>query len=162
MPFGAAWTRHHAYVEIAEIELALARLVIGSQPPEDLPDLATAAMVNGLDSPSLRQLAGTSRRDYQDARDLFLSAVDELGITQPTPDLARWHLVRHWATEMVEGRLSAIKGSRLIWWEAWEHLGRPDSLTAFVGLASEWEDDEVHRSQYEADMLDEARRLLRP
>lgn len=61
---------------------------------------------------------------------------------------------------MIEGRLSPYAASRRIWWEGWEELDRPDALTPFVGLASEWEDDPPRRHTYEEDMLAEARRLL--
>ena len=77
--------------------------VLGKQPPEDLPDLATEALVGVVDSPSLRELAGTSPRDYQEARDLFRSAMSELGVAVPTEEEALWRCVRHWARDMLDG-----------------------------------------------------------
>jgi len=56
-------------------------------------------------------------------------------------------LVRSWAQEMLDGTLSPYEGSRLIWWRGWNVLGRPDDLTVFVGLASEWEDDPESRAE---------------
>ena len=56
-------------------------------------------------------------------------------------------LVRFWAQEMLDGTLSAYEGARLIWWRGWNVLGRPDDLTVFVGLASEWEDDPESRAE---------------
>ncbi len=36
------------------------------------------------------------------------------------------------------------------------------SLSVFAGLASEWEDDLVHRRDYEEDIRDEAKDLVEP
>jgi hypothetical protein len=142
------------------LELALMRFVLDEQPSEELPSVATNALVAGVDSPSLRVLAGLRASDYADARDLFTAAVDELGLARPTPDEARWYFVRRWARAMVDGAISPYEASRMIWWRGWEELGHPDSLTVFVGLASEWEDDEARRPLFEADMLTAARALL--
>lgn len=128
------------------LERAARQLVLGRQPPEELPSIATHALSAGVDSPSLRELAGTSPSDYQDARDLFLRAIEELGIDVPSVDQARWGCVREWALDMVEGRLSPFVASRRIWWEGWEELDRPPKLTPFVGLDSEWEDDPAQAS----------------
>lgn len=135
-------------------------LVLQEQSPETLPGLATDALVRGVDSPSLRQLAGTTERAYRDARDLFKNACHELGIAIPTPDQARWTLAYEWAEAILTGELTPIEGARRIWWQAWEHLGRPDDLTPFVAFASEWEDDPDHQAEYDNDIRREAARLV--
>jgi hypothetical protein len=139
---------------------AARRLVVDEQPTEDLPALATDALVRGVDSPALRQLAGTSPGAVRDARDTFWEAMTELGMRRPTPVEARWQLVFEWADDIVAGRISPIQGASRIWWDGWEHLGHPDELTAFAGLASQWDDDPEHRSDYERDIRDEAATLL--
>jgi hypothetical protein len=138
----------------------MVRLTIGDLGTEELPDLAADGLARGVDSPSLRLLAGTSRHDVRDARDLLIEAMSELGIPLPSEADGRRALVRFWARRMVEGSLSPIEASRRIWWEGWSELGCPDDLTVFVGLASEWEDAPDHRAEYERDMLAEARALL--
>lgn len=135
-------------------------LVLDRQPTEDLPDIATDALVRGIDSPSLRVLAGTSTSDVRDARDLFWQAFDELGFEQPTSTKARWSLVMRWAADIEAGRIEPVEGARMIWWEGWEELDRPDQLTAFVGLVSEWEDDPANRQAYDEDIRSASRRLL--
>jgi hypothetical protein len=140
---------------------ALVRLSVDDQPAEDLPEIATQALVRGIDSPALRELAGLSRDDARrGARDLYITAMAELGVQMPTPTEAARELVRFWAAEMLAGRLTPYEASRLIWWEGWTPLGMPDDLTPFVGLASEWEDNPEYRAEYEHDMLTEARALL--
>jgi hypothetical protein len=69
-------------------------------------------------------------------------------------------MVRFWSPAMPDGTLTPYEASRPIWSQGWEALGRPDDLTVFVGLASEWEDNPESREHYEQDMLEAARALL--
>ena len=138
---------------------------LGDQPSEDLPAIAARALERGLDSPTLRELAGLSRKDVREAHDLFLIAIAEVGLEMPPPSEAARELARQWAFEMLAGTLTPYEGSRLIWHNSWDTLdrqqeGQADDLVPFIGLASEWEDDPEHRAEYEQDMLAEARALL--
>jgi len=143
-----------------QLEHVAALLVTERQPTEALPDVAAGALARGIDSPSLRLLAGTSQSDVREARDLFWEALRELGGDVPSPEDARWSLVLGWARDIDAGRLRPIDGARRIWSDGWEELGRPDELTQFVGLASEWEDHEAHRDEYDRDIRRAARRLI--
>jgi len=98
-------------------------LVLKDQPPEGLPSVAADALMAGFDSPSLRQLAGMQPSDYQQARDVFMAALRELGLPVPEADDARWCLVREWAQEMLDGQRSSHEASKLIWWRGWEPSG---------------------------------------
>lgn len=148
-------------VGLAELRAALVRLVIDQQPSEQLPDLAAKLLATSeVDSPSLRELAGLASDDVRQARELFLAALQELGVQIPGEHDSYLEQARFWAREMLAGSLSPYEASRHIWWRAWEPAGRPTELTAFVGLASQWEDDPEQRPLYERDMLAEARRIL--
>ena len=46
-------------------------------------------------------------------------------------------MVRALALDMVNGHLGPCEGSRRIWWDAWEELGRPNELSPFVALATD-------------------------
>lgn len=142
------------------LRLASLRLSVGEQAPEELPDLAAEALARGLDSQSLRMLAGAPKDAYDDNRSLFIAAMNELGVDVPLPDAATRELVCYWAAEIVAGALSPYDGARRIWLRGWERLGRPDDLTVFVGLASEWEDDPERRDAYERDILAAAHDLI--
>lgn len=142
------------------LQVALARLVVDDQPTEELPGLATEALVRGLDSPALRELAGTPRAEVRDARDRFLCATAELGFPTPTEEQARRLLVRHWAEQMTTGALSPYAASRSIWKKAAWELPEDAGLMVFVGLASEWEDHPEDRREIEAQMLQEAARIV--
>jgi transcriptional regulator with XRE-family HTH domain len=67
---------------------------MGTLPSAQLPGLATDALSQGLDSPALRELAGTSLRDVRDARDFILVALSELGITLLDEQQVLWELVQ--------------------------------------------------------------------
>jgi hypothetical protein len=136
------------------------RLVADDQPTEDLPDLAADALAHGLDSPALRQLAGTSRSDVRDARDLFLHAVEELGLEVPSIDTALHAMAKAWAEDMLHGRLAPRQAAGLIWSKASSALGHPTDLVSFVALADEWDDNPEAREEIERLMLNEAASLV--
>jgi hypothetical protein len=135
-------------------------LVLGMQAPEELSTIATNALVEGFDSDSLRELAGMLPSQYQSARDLFLSVMRELDIPIPTEDQARWNAVRHWALDMVEGRLDPRAASGLIHWDGWNELDQPKTLAVFAELEDEWDEHEARRPEIEQTMIEAARNLL--
>ena len=143
-----------------DIILTMNLLTLGKQPSEDLPSVATAALASGIDSEARRELAGTSPRDVRDARDLFFQAADELGLSVPSEEEARHFLVRQWANEIIEGKLSPHVAAGLINWEGRDSSGAPQSLSIFGGLADEWDVDAPRRSLYDSDMLKAAKQLL--
>jgi hypothetical protein len=66
----------------AWIEL-LVRDAAGTSTGDDFVAWAERALVGGLDSPALRQLAGLERPSRADARSLFERAAGELGLAAP-------------------------------------------------------------------------------
>jgi hypothetical protein len=94
---------------IALLEHAALRVAIGEQPSEDLPGVATEALLSGVDSVSLRLLAGTSSRDVRGASDLFDAALDQLGIAYPSEQEAHWRLVRAEAELIVAGEVGPCR-----------------------------------------------------
>jgi hypothetical protein len=87
--------------EADPLAVATWRVAAGSLPSEDLPEIATEALVRGRDSPALRVLAGQSRDDVRDSAELFRVALDQLGIDLPDADSAQWHLARRTAGDVV-------------------------------------------------------------
>ena len=175
VPCSRTWTRSSAsaasaspyteetndVTELQEpLELAALRLAIGEQPSEQLPMLAAEALARGLDSPSLREVAGISSTEVREARDLFVVALTELGIDVPNVDDALWRLVRHIATQIVDGRVASYDGASWIWHHAYHRVEREGDLRVFVGLASEWDDHPNARSNYERQIIEEAGALL--
>jgi hypothetical protein len=101
--------------EADPLEVAAWRVAAGSVASEDLPEIATEALVRGLDSPALRVLAGQSRDDVRDSADLFRVALEELGIDLPDPDSAQWLLARRTAGDIEAGRISPARGATELW-----------------------------------------------
>jgi hypothetical protein len=142
------------------LELAALRLALDEQPSEDLPAIATEALVRGLDSQALREAAGTPSADVRDARGHFIDALEELGYSIPGEEEAVWRLVRHTAEQIVQGDITPYDGASWIWRSAYRRVEHEGDLRIFVGLASEWEDNPEYRDQYDEDIVDEARTLL--
>jgi hypothetical protein len=141
------------------LEVAAWRLAVGTLASEDLPGLATDALVRGLDSPALRVLAGQPRDDVRESADLFRVVIDELGIEVPDAETAWWHLIRRTAADMVTGRIGPADGAAELWL-AYERVRDNGDLRIFVGLASELEDHPEAAEQLVAAMVAEARDLL--
>ena len=78
----------------------------------------------------------------------------------PTREQASLTLARQQARRIVAGEASPYEGARRIWSNIANEPGADPSLKIFAGLAGEWEDDKTHRAAYEADIMEEARRLL--
>jgi hypothetical protein len=66
------------------LDQAEALWAVGRLPREGLPEVATAALLAGVeDSPSLRVLAGLAAAELDRAWDLFAQALQELGRPPP-------------------------------------------------------------------------------
>ncbi|MDV8148935.1 hypothetical protein [Arthrobacter sp. B10-11] len=76
---------------------AMALLASGLLEVDDFPDVAAQWLAYGMDSESLRMLAGADQEDRADIRDLWTAALEELDI-QPIPVENRWPLI--WAYEL--------------------------------------------------------------
>lgn len=125
------------------------------------------ALLSGVDTPSLRQLAGLSRAEEPEAHDLFDSVIDELELMPTMPDdptAARWELVRWWCQLIVDGQLAPEVGAALVSYEAWGELGYPESLQPLAGWLSEWEDWneswDIPRETFMDRILEAIRQLL--
>jgi hypothetical protein len=134
-------------------------MAVGSLASEDLPEIATEALVRGLDSPALRVLAGQSRDAVRDSADLFRVALGELGIDLPDADTAQWRLARRTAGDIVAGRIRPARGATELWL-AYGKVRDSGDLRIFVGLASMLDDHPEDADQIEANMVAAARELL--
>ncbi|MDX2702830.1 hypothetical protein PV350_08180 [Streptomyces sp. PA03-6a] len=84
--------------------------VAGIVPVEDLPMLAAHALVDGDDSPALRELAGLSRREDADViRELYGRALSELDIPVPDEETAGRRVLLDRARALVRGELTAVE-----------------------------------------------------
>lgn len=142
------------------LRLTAARLALDEQPTEELPAVATDALLRGLDSPSLREAAGVSTSDVREARDLFEAALAELGIEMPDEQGALWLLVCDTLQRVVEGSLQPLAGAQWIWGHAYWRTTLEGDLRVFVGLASEAEDHPAALAEVEVGIREAAAEVL--
>jgi hypothetical protein len=132
---------------------------------EELPQLAVMALEAGLDTPSLRLLAGEMHPTWSDSGNLFGGLLRELDITPLPSHLAALELGRYYATQILAGTLTPAEGAEHIWWDVaneFMHDGRVwPALRGFVGLASEYRDHPEAHAELEQEIRNEARELLK-
>jgi hypothetical protein len=112
-----------ADIAIRNIRLiAIDRLVGREVSSDELIQAGLDALLAGVNAPSLSVLAGLTRREEPEARELFDRVVDELdlGPRDLPDDLAarEWALLRWFAQLIVDGALDAKTGGKLIWWNS--------------------------------------------
>jgi hypothetical protein len=125
------------------------------------------ALLGGVDSPSLRLLAGLGRREEPEASELFVRVVEELGLVPDLPsdrDQALWAMARWWADLIVKGKLDPLKGADLIYWRVAAELGHPKQLQAITAGAlngGDWTEDwTISLEQIKSDIVRSSREFL--
>ena len=155
---------HAVASAIEHLRLAAARRHFDLLASIELPDLASAALEAGLDSPSLRELAGELCPTWADSGPLFERILHDFGLALLSRHHAAGVLARHYAEQIISGTLSPYEGARRIWSDVanavWNDRDGPRQYLVFVGLASEWEDYPPGRPDYEQRIRDEAQQLL--
>ncbi len=138
----------------------MVRVLAGELASEEIPMISAEALAEGQDSPALRQLAGLSRSDYREARDLLGQVLEELGFPVPQDEQeAHWEMARRYAQQITSGAVEPVAGAHAIAWHAGS-LMFPETFASFAYLADLWEDGEFDRAQLEHDIMQEARRVL--
>ncbi|WP_331733599.1 hypothetical protein OG948_59950 (plasmid) [Embleya sp. NBC_00888] len=129
--------------------------------------LGLDALLAGVESPSLAQLAGLGHREHHAARELFAQALEELSLLPLAEDDledARWTAARWWSREILAGNLDPLDGATLIWLEAAAELGYPQALQPIVTLAQAAtanEDPPAGQQPLKTDIVSAASRFLR-
>jgi hypothetical protein len=142
-----------------ELPIAAALYALGKLTTEEAISAAHAVLNGGAYSEALGEVI-LAEPQWSEVGPLFGRALAELGVNVSDRTAALWIIARDFARRIVAGELSPYEGARRIWWEVTNEPDADRSLLSFAGLASEWEDVPQYRPQYEADILQEARRLL--
>jgi hypothetical protein len=100
---------------------------------QDLPALASKALQDGLDSPSLRSLAGMTLADSRTDMEIFWGkAMGELGIPRPTKEEAAWLLVEHYIDKIIRREIDPYEGLEIIIMGIYDqnlrHAYKPDEI----------------------------------
>ena len=153
------WVRYGRRVD--PLQRAALLWAVDEQPAEDLPDLAADLLVQGVDSPSLRELAGAPRDDFWQVKELFEATLLELGVDVPQSEQASlWALAQRTAQEIVDGDRSPTEGATWIWRHLSNRIIQEGDLRVFVGFASEFEDHPEDGPAIGAAIVDAAAELL--
>jgi hypothetical protein len=143
------------------LNLVAAEVALDLVPADTLPDIAVAALKDGLDSPALRVLAGMLDGDRYHSRSWFDRALAELRVVLPDEHEAVMRLARAAATDIASGAITPYKGAKRIWELTLRVPGEHfHALDPFVYAASEWDDRPGDRSFLDDGIVSESRRLL--
>jgi hypothetical protein len=142
-----------------------AEWTLGRIPGEKLALIASALLADGVETPTLRVLAASHSRglDGKDAA-LFVAAMDELGIEQPSCEAAALLVAQRVARQLLSGELKPRDACADIASLTLACGDRVERLTDFFYLLEEWERAAELRPAdlraAEADIREAATRLL--
>jgi hypothetical protein len=143
------------------LEISAAKLALGLLISTDLPDLATLALVEGYDSPSLRILAGLNRVSDTDEVNLLKKVFHELDVEIPESRDAVLYLGRGIAEQIVRREISAYEGARKIWdLTVISHEENIQLLDPFIYALSEWDERPDDQPLFEKMIMSAAQDLL--
>ena len=95
-------------------KLELAKIDFGLLDRSVLPDIATKALEEDLDSPSLRILAGLDHHDVWDIEKYWERSLQEFHVEHPTKPESAWLLIRHYIESIVKGNIDPHQGINMI------------------------------------------------
>ena len=148
------------------VHLLLAEWVLDRLAPERVLHLATEALEQGCEAPSVAMLAGLDNPTKADIEDLVPRLLSDVGLQRPTRAVAVKELADDVARQVVGGGLHPVAGAEAIW-GLWGYCAEADEASAtwrdirpFIGWASECENPGPHVEQYESDIRRYAAELL--
>jgi hypothetical protein len=127
-------------ITVSSLDVARARLALGTLQSGALPDVAAELLEAGQDTPSLRVLAGSVQPVMSDVGPVFEHALRELGLAPLDKQQALRVLMRRHAHAILSGEVEPYEGARLIWDDISHEYEPFDEISAFVGAASQIED----------------------
>lgn len=120
---------------------------------------ATRLVAGELEHDSLVALASCSGDDGQLVGGELSALLQELGAWPMSDRDMAMCAVTDISRRLGEGDLEPIEAARMIWKVARRAPSSEEQLRLFIGLASQWEDDSSHRSEYEDEIRARALRL---
>ncbi|MFF7200607.1 hypothetical protein [Streptomyces sp. NPDC008141] len=107
--------------------------------PEDLPMLAAHTLVDGHDSPALRELAGLPRRsDAAEIHELYVQALGELDVPLPDEETAGRQLLVSLAFGLAHGGLSPKEVADRLSMTVAAHTQEETHFLSIAADYSEW------------------------
>jgi hypothetical protein len=102
-------------VDANAVQLKCAEVLLGEVAPESLPGWAAEALVGGLDTPALRELAGQPVGESSGVRDMLVKVMGELGEPVPSLPESRVLIVSALANAILSGDLAPEVGAKRVW-----------------------------------------------
>jgi hypothetical protein len=146
----------------ANLRLVAAQYMLDAVGTDAIASAATKALMEGIDSPSLRRLAGMTGADSDEVRTVFGAALHELQIESPTLRDAAMLVASEIALRITQRTISPYDGAKEIW-HIWSGLPKENlrELDPFVYAASEWEERPKDRDKFAAGIVAAADDLVR-
>lgn len=149
------------------VEILMAKVLLDQIRSDELPLAAADALEAGLDSPSLRMLAGlTSDESHREAFVLFERALNELDLQKPTKNQAVLILAREIARNILDKSVGVYEGAKHIY--DLQSLGsytanddNLDVLDQFIYCDCEWESREGEAGTFDAEIIEAAKELVK-
>ena len=133
--------------------------VLGLIPSDDLPDIATQALTQGIDSKSLLELSGLTGNEPQEARKLFTQALNELGCKDIEKADALKLYAKTISSLILALGITPLEGAKRIWQATLTaRIEGFHDLDGFIYAASEMEDRPGDKALFETGIIEEARR----
>ncbi len=154
-------------ITCSKLAQANALRLLNQASDSDLVEAGLQSLEDGLDSPSLRILAGLS--DSYDAVNYFNKACSELGIAFQTSREAANFLIGCWMIEIVKGKIEPMEGCQKIIWKIYYNArdlviredekvaGESIGLSELVGIY--WSYDEL---EYGDKWYEKEKRMVNP
>jgi len=136
------------------LRLVAAKDLLGFIGPEAIVSKAANVLNEGVDSHSIRQLAGMSSAESDEVRTVFHAALRELGLEAPSPHEAAILVATEVASRIAGGSTSPYDGAKEIWNIVRRLPLEPlPELDTFVYGASEWEERPEDQKNFAAGIV---------
>jgi hypothetical protein len=151
-------------------QVAVAKYLIGDFPTERFPDLASEALEDGIDTPTIIEIAGLKQPSYFDIQEFIPKLLDELGIPPLTKHEAGLFLAKNIAGKIVSGELDPEKGAKeleQLWFKMeyslreWlENFSLADDLISSLTTTPDKNDQPRARDEMRKRIISDAKDLL--
>jgi hypothetical protein len=126
-------------IPITSLDRAVALWSFGWLPSDRLPAVAIDALEQGIESPSIIELASADSAADPRLHCLFEKVLMELGRPKLTKPEAGRIIARDYADRICKGEVTAVDGARAIWRVSLECDDLSHELGVFGGRVSEYE-----------------------
>jgi hypothetical protein len=144
---------------ITAFDRAVAYWSFGWLQSDTLPRVAIEALEQGIESPSLLELAAAGNTANADFHCLFEKSLTELGRSRLSKAEAGRVIARDYTYQICNRKLTPIEGARAIWRVSLECEELTRELGIFAGRVTEYEDLPSLRERISEMILSEAQAL---